>query len=77
MLESFHSRLLDPRVADLFLYRVKEVEGYHLEANRKLGKAQVRLDTLRPASEGKGAGKGKEGKPDKHQKSGPSGGHGS
>ena len=46
VLESFHSRLLDPRVADLFLYRVKEVEGYHLEAKRKLGKAQVRLKAL-------------------------------
>ena len=39
-LESFHSKLLDPRMADLLLHRVKEVEGY-MEAKKKLGKARV------------------------------------
>ena len=32
-------KLLDARVADLLLYRVKELEGY-LDAKRKLGRSR-------------------------------------
>ena len=71
-LESFHSKLLDPRMADLLLHRVKEVEGY-MEAKKKLGKARV-SDPPRggdeaptSAAEAKGR-KGKEGKADKSGK---------
>ena len=78
-LESFHSKLLDPRMADLLLHRVKEVEGY-MEAKKKLGKARVSdpprggEEAPTSAADPKGR-KGKEGKPDKSGK-GPSGGQG-
>ena len=38
-LESYHSKLLDPRVADVLLHRVKELESY-LEAKKKLGRSK-------------------------------------
>ena len=78
-LESFHSKLLDPRMADLLLHRVKEVEGY-MEAKKKLGKARVSdpprggEEVPTGAADAKGR-KGKEGKADKSGK-GPSGGQG-
>ena len=80
-LKSFHSRLIDPRVADLLLRCAKEVEGY-LDAKRKLGKSRGQ-DPLRtpadgqpPTGEGQGGKKGREGKPEKLSRAGLSGGQG-
>ena len=75
--ESYHSKLVDSRWADLMLHRVKELEGY-LEAKRKLGRGKP-LDSNSPADDDEAAarrrrGGGRGGK--NEEKPGPSGGPG-
>ena len=45
--ESFHTKLIDARWADLLLHRVKELESY-LEAKKKLGKPKSVVQPLAP-----------------------------
>ena len=67
-LESYHSKLLDPRVADVLLHRVKELESY-LEAKKKLGRSKQsdppggRNDEDDSGKGGRGRGKGERNSP--------------
>ena len=67
--ETYHSRLYDPRWAELCLHRVRELD-LHLESKKKLGKSRG-TPAADPTLEPKGA--GRPGKGDKGDK-GPQGG---
>ena len=72
VLDSFHTRLLEPRWCELFLHRVRELE-LHLESKRKLGKGRAGAPDAPTGSEADGRGdrpKGGKGR----DKAGPSGG---